>query len=333
MDHMKYTLLVGLGLTSRYAEFKRWRSGLQAVILMYHRVSPDDVPWLLVPPVSPAGFEAQLQYLRSHYEIMSLDELLRNVSGRVHSGRCIASITFDDGYRDNFAYAFPLLKKYGVSATIFLTTGSIDSHALLWWDKVGYALIHTKKDKLSVGELGDYTVSNGRRRTVALKIISALKRIPDVEKNKLIDNLIHDADVEIIQQLAEQAMLSWDSIMVMAKDGISFGAHTVHHPILTNVPLETVDSEVRESKTRIENQIGLPVQFFAYPGGPFNSAIAKVVERCGFSGAVTTQPLWITDRCDPFVLGRMGVSWDDPNMFRVMLSGMWGDWKKLFGND
>jgi peptidoglycan/xylan/chitin deacetylase (PgdA/CDA1 family) len=321
-----------LQLANVYAEFKRWRSGLQAVILMYHRVSPDDVPWLIVPPVSPAGFEAQLRYLHSHFEVMSLDDLFRNVFRCTHSGRRIASITFDDGYRDNFSYAFPLLKKYGMPATIFLPTGLIDSHALPWWDKVGYALTYTRKDKLSLGELGDYAVQNSQRRAVALKIIRILKKIPDAEKNKLIDDLIRDADVELIQELAEQAMLSWDSIMVMAKDGIFFGAHSVNHPILTNTPLEVVDHEVRQSKTRIEDQVGLPVNFFAYPDGAFNSDIAKVVERIGFSGAVTMKPFWVTDGCDPFVLGRMGVSWDDLDMFRVMLSGMWGDWKKWFGN-
>jgi peptidoglycan/xylan/chitin deacetylase (PgdA/CDA1 family) len=310
---------------------KRWREGFEAVILLYHRVSPGDVPWLFeVAPVSPEAFEAQLQYLCSHYEVISLDDLVQNVFDDKRSGRRIASITFDDGYKDNFSYAFPLLRKYRAPATIFLTTGSIELPDLLWWDKIGYVLTYARNDRLSLGEFGDYRLRHAaQRRAIAHEIISRLETIPEERKNKLVEDTICESGVEISDELAEETMMTWQDICTLHKEGICFGAHSVSHPILTNMPIEGAVSEIRESKSQIEKRVGQTVDFFAYPNGEFNDAIAKTVEDSGFSAAVTAEPVWITPAASRFKLGRTGLFWDDLNTFRVVLSGIRGDLRQL----
>lgn len=319
-----------IGLTDAYGKFKRWHDGSEVVILLYHRVSPGDVPWLFeVPPVSPEAFETQLQYLRSHYEVMPLNDLVQNTFIEKHSGRRIASITFDDGYKDNLSYAFPLLRKYHAPATIFLTTAPIDSRDLPWWDKIGYALTCAKNHRLSLGELGDYSLEDAsQRRAIAHKIIRRLKTIPEERKNRLVEDAIRDSGVEISDELTEETMMTWQDIRAMHNEGISFGAHSVSHPILTNMPIERAASEIRESKSQIEKRVDQIVDFFAYPNGDFNSTIAKIVEDSGFSGAVTDEPVWITPTTNLFKLGRVGLT-DDFNMFRVLLSGIRGDLGRL----
>jgi peptidoglycan/xylan/chitin deacetylase (PgdA/CDA1 family) len=108
----------------------------------------------------------------------------------------------------------------------------------------------------------------------------------------------------------------------MHDDGISFGAHTVSHPILTRVPLERAVFEIRESKSQIERQISQELEFLAYPNGDFDSAIANVVEQCGFRGAVSVEPKWITAGADKFGLGRFEVYCDDVDIFKIVLSGI-----------
>jgi len=321
-----------IGLTQAYGKFKRWHDGSEVVILMYHRVSPGGVPWLFeVPPVSPEAFETQLQYLGSHYEVMPLNDLAQNVFNERHSGQRIASITFDDGYKDNISYALPLLRKYHVPATIFLTTRPIDLRDLLWWDKIGYAVTCAKNHRLRLGELGDYSLKDAtQRRAIAHKIISRLKTISEERKNKLVEDTIRDSGVEISHELAEETMMTWQDIRAMHNEGISFGAHTVSHPILTNMPIERAASEIRESKSQIEKHIDQIVDFFAYPNGDFNSAIAKIVEDSGFSGAVTVEPVWITPTTNLFKLGRVGLYTDDFSTFRVLLSGIRGDLGRLW---
>jgi peptidoglycan/xylan/chitin deacetylase (PgdA/CDA1 family) len=254
---------------------------------------------------------------------MSLNDLVQNIYDGQQSGRRIASITFDDGYKDNFSYAFPLLKKHHVPATVFLTTGPIDSRSLLWWDKIAYVVTHATNDRLSLGELGDYKLGDAVQRiAVGHEIISDLKTVPNEHRNEFTEELILGSGVEIPAEAAEEAMMTWEDIRAMHSEGISFGAHSVSHPALASIPIEQATSEIRESKSQIQNHTDQRVDFFAYPNGDFDSIIAKVVENCGFIGAVTAEPVWITRRTDRFKLGRMGIYWDDLGLFRIMLSGI-----------
>ena len=316
--------------TDAYSRIKRWHYGSEVVILLYHRVSPNSLPWLLDDPVSPQAFEAQLQYLSSHYEIMSLDEVAKTVFNEHYLGRRIASVTFDDGRKDNFSYAFPLLKKYHIPSTIFLITDPIESRSLLWWDKLAYAIMHTTNNGLHLGGLGDYTLGDAlNRKATALKIINGLKLIPDHQKSKLIEKLMITSGVHIPPEAVEEAILTWEDVRSMNKEGVSFGAHSVFHPILTNIPIEKAKYEICESKSQIEKQIGQKVDYFAYPNGESDSALAKIVEESGFSGAVGVGQTWITHTTDRFRLGRVGIYWDTLNTFRLMLSGIAGDWEAL----
>lgn len=322
-------------LTDPYSRFKRWRNGSEVVVLLYHRVSPGGDEWLFeVPGVHPEAFERQLQYLRSRYEVISLSELVQNVFDSKHTGRRIVSITFDDGYKDNFSYAFPILRKYHMPATIFLTTAPIDSRELPWWDRIAYAVMHTKDKRLNLAELGDYKLGEAaQRKKIAHKIINQLKTIPEERKKKLTEDMIRDAEVEIPSEASEETMMTWQEIRAMQKEGISFGAHSVSHPILTNIPIEQAACEIRESKLQIEKNIDERVDFFAYPNGVADSAIAKLVEDSGFTGAVTEEPIWITSKVNRYRIGRVGLYWNDINIVRVMLSGVRGDYERLRHNE
>jgi peptidoglycan/xylan/chitin deacetylase (PgdA/CDA1 family) len=95
------------------------------------------------------------------------------------------------------------------------------------------------------------------------------------------------------------------------------------------MPLEKAKLEIVESKVDIERRVKQPVDFFAYPNGSFNYETVKAVKQSGFVGAVTCDPVWITPRTGRYEMGRMVISSEDFNIFRVMLSGIWGDYKEF----
>jgi len=103
-----------------------------APILLYHRIfAPSADPVMLC--VTPACFESHLEFLKKYYNVLPLSEL----SGRLATGTLEgdeAAITFDDGYRDNLVNALPLLEKYDIPATIFITTGQLGKKASFVWD-------------------------------------------------------------------------------------------------------------------------------------------------------------------------------------------------------
>ena len=113
-----------------------------ARILYYHRVNDDNDPFS--PAISTALFEAEMRFLHRHYRVVSLSELLSRLAGEVTEP--VLAITFDDGYRDNYQNAFPVLQRYGLPATIFLTTGSMDTGEPMWFEQLALAVKKTSRE-------------------------------------------------------------------------------------------------------------------------------------------------------------------------------------------
>ena len=197
---------------------------MKALIIGYHCVKDESDSYLR--PTSIADFDAQMQYLSKRYHPMSLEKVAQHIrSGEALPPRAIA-VTFDDGYRDNYENAYPVLRKYEIPATIFLTTGFIGTGEIPAWDR------------------GFYTSE-------------------------------------------ETLMLSWKQVREMGSDGISFGSHTLTHPLLSRIPRKRVEEELCLSKDIIEQQIGMPVTTFAYPSGDFNSETKELVRESGYAAAVS----------------------------------------------
>ena len=117
--------------------------------------------------------------------------------------------------------------------------------------------------------------------------------------------LLDELGVKIPSGFGDKINLSWDEVMEMSQNGISFGAHTATHPILTKLPIGEAKAEIARSKTEIETRLGVPCTSFAYPNGDFNDGVVKLVRDCGFTGAVTAIPQMVTRHAKPLTLGRI----------------------------
>lgn len=120
-----------LGLLDAYGFLRRKLTRSRVAILMYHGFCPAKDSWSL-EPVSPREFEKEMEYFSRNYELLSLDQLAEYMrQGKTLPGKAMV-MTFDDGYKDNYPYAYPVLKKYHILATVFLTAGHIGSDRLFW---------------------------------------------------------------------------------------------------------------------------------------------------------------------------------------------------------
>ena len=283
-------ILNHIGFFDIYAIIRERITHSQVAILMYHRVSPMNDNWSLAP-LSPEYFERQIDYFASNYEIISLDSLANIIlKGNPLPAKAVV-ITFDDGYRDNYMYAYPTLKKYKVPATIFVTTGHIGSDELFWWDKVGYIIEHSKKIRLDLDKLWSYSIQSKKEKSETQNdIIKKLKIVSEEEKNNIIKKLKDVSGVDIPPGLANNMILSWEDIKEMSDYGITFGAHTISHPILNHIPIEQAQLEITQSKNEIENHIDKKVVLFSYPNGDYSEEIVDCVRKTGCICAVTTGP-------------------------------------------
>ena len=177
-----------LSILDLYAFSRRQLTTSQTAILTYHRVCPKNDDWSL-ETINPHAFEQQMEYFCRKYEILSLADLTQHIMQAKRLPKRAVVITFDDGYLDNYLYAYPILNKYHIPATIFLTTGQISSDKLFWWDKVGYIIQNTSERQLNFEELGEHSLQSVKEKNKAQKIITErLKHIN--EDRKIIENKI-----------------------------------------------------------------------------------------------------------------------------------------------
>ncbi len=293
-------------------------------ILYYHRVNDDNDPFF--PAISTRLFDRLMRFVSRHYKVVGLAEMLN----RLESGapEQLMAITFDDGYRDNYQHAFPILQRYGLPASIFLNTGPIDSREPLWFEQLALALKKTDREfiELEVDIPRRFWTRNQAERLDAnTRIQELLRRVPDTERRRRLDEILQQLNVQSDERRSK--MLTWDEIRVMKAHGIDFGGHTVTHPFVSKLTPEQVTWEATECKRRIESELQAPVEHFAYPNGreeDFQESNKALLRAAGYRAAVTT--IWGSnqDSTDRMALKRGGPWEENPALFAYKL-----DWYQL----
>lgn len=314
-------------------------------VITYHRIGTNDskleIPSFL-KPISVKRFAEQISFLARTYEIISLDYIINCIYERKRLPDRAIAITFDDGYRDNYENAFPILKKNNISATIFLTAGCIEDRQILWWDEIHRVLLHCQ-DWQALYDLPSniyplelckhwkgYDASSIRSRMrVSHQIVAFLKSVSDNLRLMIVNDLPKRLKVRSRDVLADDILLSWDQVREMTTGGISFGAHTLTHPCLDRLDSYKLKLEVEGSKSLIELRVKRPVHLFSYPGGfGANSGdVHNVLRKSGFRGAVTNKAGSNTLNTDPFQIGRRSASGEPIAVLAASLLGWFDMWR------
>lgn len=307
IDKVLNTVMEGLYSNARHAK-PRFARRFQ--VLAYHKVSPDRHPFF--EPVHPDVFDQQMHFLSRCYRVMPLAELMeRNRRGEVPH-RAVA-ITFDDGYRDNYDYAFPILKKYRLPATIFVTTGVIETGKILWHDRIFDSFRFTRAERawLPHRNLPELKLHSLEARHSSLPAVLAAARSLYGEAQLRFVKEIENALKPEPDECVNHRMLTWKHIQEMHAQGIDFGSHTVSHPILSRIPADELLREIRESKRQLSERLGSPITTFAYPNGhaaDYNNEVKAALREAGYSCAVTSRWGCNTVFSDPFEI-RRGQPW------------------------
>lgn len=259
-------------------------------ILMYHRFSESPAPGY----TSRASFSSQLAYLKRHYTVLSLSDIVR----ARRQGRAIAPnaviLTVDDGYVDFYSIAFPLLQESGLSATLFVSTGFINGDLWLWPDKVSW-LLNRAEAIPTAARLGDVELQP-QPLTAALRahywqcLIDTLLQVSDEEKHRMIEQLAQVLALALPQQAPDDYRpCSWQQLLEMQQAGIEIGGHTVTHPSLGRVSDEQARREINGCRDMLSQHLGEQQRPFCYPNGTvddYTPSVEKIVEESGFIGAV-----------------------------------------------
>ena len=249
-----------------------WFSGInkrpKLAILVYHRAcaAGEDQGYMSIPI---DAFEQHMRFIKNNFKIVSMKEGMEDLH-RNNKGGISVAINFDDGYMDNYLYAYPVLKKYGIPATVFLTTDYIGERAVFWWDRVFNTVSLREEGARLRGDITDHI--NGILRT---------KRESKIQS--IIEGLENNAP--LLKKAEPSRMLGWEEIKEMKRNGIDFCSHTRTHRNLRLLKDDEVREELAGSKKEIEKNLGEEVAGFAYPFGIFDERIKRLAREAGYGYA------------------------------------------------
>jgi peptidoglycan/xylan/chitin deacetylase (PgdA/CDA1 family) len=289
--------LEGLYFTGVHKLARHFVSGAGA-ILTFHRVRPvSDAPFQpnRTLEITPEFLDELLASLRaSDIDIVSMDEVYqRLVSGR--SDRRFVALTFDDGYRDNRSYALPVLQRHRLPFTMYVVPDYADGFGRMWWVTLEGAIAHNEKIEIAIGgerRVFDCSTTAAKDATFGT-LYEYIRTMPThAESRAFVARLAEVAGVDP-EEDCRALVLNWRELRSLAEDPLAtIGAHTMSHPILTQLDDESAFAEISGSGEAVAAKLGRPVDHFAYPvgqpyaAGPREFAMAR---EAGFRTAVTTR--------------------------------------------
>lgn len=292
------------------------RRRVRALVLRYHAISPTvaEVPYAIPEICLPLeAFRLQVAFLRRAYRVVPLDDLVEALEGgRPFPPRAVA-ITFDDGYADNHALAFPVLRRFGLTATVYVTTGSLDGGPPLWMAAVRALVAGARGPALHVPGLPPVALGPAAERAAAARALTrALVPLGTAERAERLAAAAEAAGVDLERALAG-SMLTWAQVKELAAEGWTIGSHTVSHLNVTLADPTEVERELVASCDAIAAHVGRPAVHFAYTntGGSHRHCspeVARLLARLGFRSGVTSLPGALRPGADPFLLPRVGVA-------------------------
>ncbi|VEN75403.1 Polysaccharide deacetylase [Candidatus Desulfarcum epimagneticum] len=337
---MKQAIHFGIERAKSAGHWLKRKMEPRGAVLLYHRVANESFdPQLLC--VSPGNFASHLEKLRKWARPIRLKDMTADI-GRGRLPRKAVALTFDDGYADNLAHAKPLLMKYDMPATFFVTAGYIGRDREFWWDELERLLLgpNTLPQTLSLrvggenlrwdlGKSARYGHGAFRRRRAwhvlekkdptprhaAYRFLQPrLLRLPDPDIQKILRRLRKIAQTGPSARPSHRCLTAEETIQLKADGAFEVGSHTLSHPFLSSLEDAAQREEIQGAKLRLEAILNHPVSSFSYPYGSPSSYTSQTVSRVKESGlarACANIQAPVSPGVDIFRLPRMIVrNWD-----------------------
>lgn len=299
-----------------------------AIVLTYHELAEDQENIDAWTVVRKSNFIDQMQYLRLHFNVVSLDDAITRM-GKAEEGKApMAVITFDDGDSGNCRVLLPLIESMNLPVTIFVATRQIQEQAGYWFDRLINALQRKETINLDLRSrgLGDYVINRrrgARNWNEIERLLVDLKNLPPNFRIDTVNHIVHQIGEGVQNGFAQILPLSIQELQELAACPlVTVGAHSHCHNILTQLPDDEMRDSVVRSKELLELWTGKAVEYFAYPNGDYDDRVARIVREAGFRCAVaTTSHPW--RRGDSlFAIPRIGIGrYDSLERFKINLIG------------
>ncbi|MET0508511.1 MAG: polysaccharide deacetylase family protein [Burkholderiaceae bacterium] len=273
-------------------------------VFTFHRVPAAPDPLFPYEP-DRSTFASILDWIGEQFRVLAPYEGCR----RLYAGRLpprAAMLTFDDGYRDNFEVAMPLLRARGLSAAFFIATGYSGGRPM-FNDRIVHAIGGCRRSSLKLpwpgGEVVTLDGIEARRRAID-RIIAAVKYLPSEARERQVDRLVEATEADAPPDL----MMTREQIAALAAQGMEIGGHTRWHPILQSLPAEQAEGEIEQGRADLAEITGRAPRLFAYPNGKsprdYGPIHRAFVARAGFEFAFTTEGGAASAATDPFRIPR-----------------------------
>ena len=295
------------------------RANNKLLVLTYHRVLADYDP--VIDEVDAVQFTRQMETLAEYFNVVSLESGLEQMSQGILPAGSVC-VTFDDGYRDNYDVALPILSALNLHATFFIATGYLGD-GVMWNDVVRQAIKHTSLRELDLHEfsMGKVSVDTELKKLQLIeKLLGHIKYNGVSRRIELVDRLRQLAEVES----SERLMMTEDEVKALSGAGMEIGGHTVSHPILTCASEDEARQEILEGKLYLEKMLNKKLKFFAYPNGQvdvdYDERHMQFVEEAGFDAALTTNSGVIDKSMGMFDLPRISIDHTSKFKFGISLA-------------
>jgi peptidoglycan/xylan/chitin deacetylase (PgdA/CDA1 family) len=291
-------------------------------VLMYHRVLPTGADTFSADSicVTPEAFARQMAFLRRHFRILSIAELADHLeSGReLPSGSCV--VTFDDGWRDNFDHALPILREQQVPAVIFVATDYIGGNDCFWQERLSRLLFNGLRGDSGARALVESIVAREglaacaepERRRLIREAVDRLKSLPPAEIEAIEARV--RAAVGPAGPAGDDRFMDWGQVADLVKGSrVNVGAHGCSHTPLTKLPTERAALELEEAGRRVAAAVGVPTASIGYPNGNYDDAVVRLTRAAGYRLGFTTDKGLVGDVRDPFKLPRINIGGSTSN--------------------
>jgi len=266
---------------------RRWMTP-RLFVFNYHRIRDPRVPIRFDESVygpDRSEFARQVQWIAKHFELLSEQRLIELSDGARPPERHCAAITFDDGYRDNYELAYPILQRHGVPAIFFVPTLAISERRLGWWDVIAWMIRQTRRPRFTVAGRAFDTERMPVDEVIGR--VLAMRKAPELRNPDAFESeLARATGTEPPDHRSQDAeLMTWDQIRELASGRMAIGSHTHSHQVLSQLDLEEQRRELTESKQLLEREMGRPVLSLSYPVGlyqHFHRETKDIARRCGY---------------------------------------------------
>ena len=298
---------------------------------LFHRVSNEaDAMW---PPMKPELIERIIATLTKNYTVVPLEHYLDD-AGAFASRKKIATVLFDDGYKDNLEIAAPILSKYKCPASFYVVTDCIDRNIPTWTYILDDRFSKTKKEKIEL----DFDFAPEKYKVVAMgnssenkkEIKPWLKKLSNTQRQMVLERILQQCDDA---SLPKDKMMNWSEVKQLACSGFIIGSHSHTHPMLASLQNENeIADELKISRDKINSALGFYPASISYPIGSFDERVTRISKTSGYKyGLAVEQQFFKYGQNDLYKIPRVELYQEPWWKVQMRMKGIYSGIKKITG--